>query len=51
VPRKSKRRLTHSSKKDPEISELVTTFNPREILPGSSNGLNILSSKDKKEFF
>lgn len=48
--KKLKRRLTLFSKKDQEISELVTIFSQREILLDSSSGRDTLPSKDKKEF-
>lgn len=48
--KKYKKRLILFLKKDQEISELETTFNPEEIWPDSSNGQDILPSKDKKEF-
>jgi hypothetical protein len=49
--RKLRKKLIHSLKNDQEISELVTTFNLKEILPDLLNGQNTLFSKDKKEFF
>jgi hypothetical protein len=44
-----RKRLIPSSKKDLATSALATTFNPKETLPGSSDGPNTSPSKDKKE--
>jgi hypothetical protein len=48
--KKFKRRPIPFSKKDQEISELVTIFSQEEILLDLSSGQDILPSKDKKEF-
>lgn len=49
--KREKENLTLSSKANPETLESVMIFNQKEISPDLSDGLNILPSKDKKEFF
>ena len=46
-----RRKLTLSSKANPAISELAIAFSPKEISPDLLDGLSILPSKDKREFF